>query len=216
MVTTAPGPVLGYVTHGTNAGAPWDYILNSLKFTPAPGAAFVSYESYNAYTFISGVSSPCNQGLVAQWIQKGGTAATGNVWEPESSAQTVTREDRLFQMLLNGYSWVEAAWNATAQLSYVNTVVGDPLMTYRPWLTGDCNDDGSVDVADYQIVMGGYGETDLRADLNGDGRVDLADYVIWIQNYGQRTPPDSAAVPEPATLSLLALGALAIGRRRKR
>jgi hypothetical protein len=37
----------------------------------------------------------------------------------------------MFKMLLSGYTWAEAAWSSMQQLSYVNTVVGDPLMTWK-------------------------------------------------------------------------------------
>ena len=41
-------------------------------------------------------------------------------------------------------TFVEAAWRATRQLSYMNTVVGDPLMRLQAWLPGDANLDGAV------------------------------------------------------------------------
>lgn len=211
-VATAPGPVIGYVTHGVNAGASSDYILNGLNFPLADGAVFVSYESYNAYTFTSGVTAPAEQGLLAQWIQKGGAAATGNVYEPSAGSETTTNEDRLFDMLLKGYSWAEAAWNATQQLSYVNTVLGDPLMRYRQWQPGDCDNSGVVDVTDYGIWFTNYGTDAPAGDLNGDGAVDMSDYVIWFSNYGAGSIDP---VPEPATVCLLAIGSLALIRRRK-
>lgn len=135
FVRDAPAPVLGYVSHGVHGGAPGDYLLNEatgLTFDEAPGAVFDTWESYNAYTFDpSAPPSPAGrQGLIADWIARGGTAGVGNVWEPYASSTTVTNEDRLFQELLDGYTFAEASWNATRQLSYVNTMVGDPLMVW--------------------------------------------------------------------------------------
>ena len=215
----APGAAIGYVTHGTNGGAPSDYLSRSadgIAFPIAPGAVFCSYESYNAYTFDRATAVPCNQGTLAQWIALGGSAAVGNVYEPNVSSLNVTNEDRMFDMLLNGSTWAEAAWNATYQLSYVNTVVGDPLMTFRPWLKGDCNNDGGVDVLDLGIVASEYDQTGqgLAGDLNGDGIVDVTDLAIlstaWFGNESGSLSP----VPEPAALSLLALSLPLLRRKR--
>jgi hypothetical protein len=53
------------------------------------------------------------------------------------------------------------------------------------------------------------GLTRLQGDLNGDGLVDVADYDIWAANVG-----NTASTPEPATLSLVAFGGLALLRRK--
>jgi hypothetical protein len=81
------------------------------------------------------------------------------------------------------------------------------------FVPGDINGDGLVDVADYDVWaanVGATGATWSQGDLNGDGLVDVADYDIWAADVG-----NTAAAPEPATLSLLALGGLAVLRRRK-
>jgi hypothetical protein len=77
-------------------------------------------------------------------------------------------------------------------------------------LTGDYNNDGFVNAADYTVWRDGL----PAADGNGDGTVDAADYVLWSDNYGAGVAPSSVAVPEPAAIALLAmlLGAAAIRR----
>jgi Purple acid Phosphatase, N-terminal domain/Calcineurin-like phosphoesterase/PEP-CTERM motif len=80
-------------------------------------------------------------------------------------------------------------------------------------LPGDANGDGAVTDADYTIWADNYGASDASwgmGDFNGDGEVTDADYTIWADNYGATT-----GVPEPASMTLLAFGALAGLRRRR-
>ena len=82
-------------------------------------------------------------------------------------------------------------------------------------LPGDANGDGVVSDADYTIWADHYGATDATwamGDFNGSGEVTEADYTIWADNYSDI----SSALPEPATLGLLALvGALTALHRRR-
>ena len=98
----------------------------------------------------------------------------------------------MFLALLNGKTWAEAAWSATRQLSYVNTVVGDPLMVWHTLLAGDVTMDGVVDMADLTAIgahwgstvpSGGYGW--YSGDLNGDGIVNVLDLAIMGDTWGQ-------------------------------
>ena len=85
----------------------------------------------------------------------------------------------------------------------------------EPAFPGDANGDGAVTDADYTLWADNYnatGATSDMGDFNGDGSVTDADYTIWADNYGAGT---GGAIPEPATLGLLALGALAALRRRR-
>ena len=227
FVTQAPGAVQGYTSHGRHGGAPEGYILdeeNGLTFDLAPGAAFYTYESFNAYSFQEG-GNRAGQGLIAEWIRRGGSAGVGFVEEPGVGDDNLTTVDSLFGRLLQGYSWAEAAWNTTTQLSFVNTVVGDPLMTYKPWVQGDADLDGDVDMMDITAVKASYGKAagqagyNLMADMNADGLVDLWDLTFVKFNYtgpnGSNPPEPGGSIPEPATLLIIALGAAAIiGRRR--
>lgn len=76
-------------------------------------------------------------------------------------------------------------------------------------LPGDYNADGLVDAADYSLWRDGS----PAADGNGDGRVDASDYQIWRVNFGRTAANALAAVPEPGTLLLVALGGMAFCRR---
>jgi uncharacterized protein (TIGR03790 family) len=192
FVGSTSGPLIAYDGHGTNqASTPPHYITGSLNATLANGAVFNSWESYNAYSFNPGGYSG-GQGQVAEWLQIGGTAGVGNVEEPGASSNTVVNEDKMFNMLLNGKTLAEAAWSGTKQLSWVNTVVGDPLMTWRVLLAGDVNMDGLVNQADLEaigshwgnsVASGGFGWT--SGDLNGDGVVDMLDLALMSSTWGQ-------------------------------
>jgi uncharacterized protein (TIGR03790 family) len=149
--TSAPFPVVGYDSYGTNEGLMPGYITDQLNFPIAKGGIFESWESYNAYSFTPGVTKN-GQGLLADWIAKGGAAAVGNVQEPGGWLWAYTNEDTMFQMMLEGYTWAEAAWGATPRLDFVNTVIGDPLMTWNVvGLTGTQQGGGSI-ADQYDVV----------------------------------------------------------------
>jgi MYXO-CTERM domain-containing protein len=80
-------------------------------------------------------------------------------------------------------------------------------------LPGDANTDATVAFADYQILEANFatgpGMTWSQGDFNGDGYVTFADYQQLEANFGH-------SAPEPAGLALLALGGLAMLRRRQR
>jgi formylglycine-generating enzyme required for sulfatase activity len=88
-------------------------------------------------------------------------------------------------------------------------------------LYGDTDDDRDVDDDDYNLFTTVFGSAgDWRTDFNEDGRVDLTDFALMRGNFGVGVGPSpgvapAAPTPEPLTLSILALGGLAIIRRRR-
>ncbi|MEE9211021.1 MAG: dockerin type I domain-containing protein, partial [Phycisphaeraceae bacterium] len=220
-ITSAPGPVIGYVSHGVNdrsGGLHHGYISDELQFELANGAVFHTHESFNAVSFEAG-GNQGGQGLVAEWLAVGGTAGVGHVEEPSAGQFNVTNEDILFDRLLDGFTLAEAAWAATWQLSYVNTVVGDPLMVMRPALPGDTNLDGMVTLSDFIQLQNHFGQVGgwTDGDFNGDGMVTIADFAILQSNYGAGTGSSApGAVPEPATGLLVLIGAGLACRRPRR
>jgi hypothetical protein len=82
---------------------------------------------------------------------------------------------------------------------------------------GDVTGDDQVDLADLEIIRMNYFNTDVglpQGDVNLDGVVDFQDYRVWTEN---RTDlPAGTSVPEPATLSLVLLGVVALFGRRRR
>jgi hypothetical protein len=91
-------------------------------------------------------------------------------------------------------------------------------------LAGDFNDDGIVDAVDYTVWRNHLGEAD-EANLhhNGDGDdVGPTDYDLWKLHYGKSSDMlgsgglSLAAVPEPSTIALLSLFALAASAATRR
>ena len=85
---------------------------------------------------------------------------------------------------------------------------------------GDANGDHKVSIGDLSIMAGNWNQTDFTngyadADFNGDGEVGIGDLSIMAGNWGWELAGGGVSVPEPATLSLLCLGGLALIRRKK-
>lgn len=216
VITDASEPVIGYVSHGSY-GAGSGYI-DKLKFDLADGAVFHTWESFNAYSFVEG-NNKYGQGLVGEWIAAGGTAALGHVQEPTASTATVANEDIFWQRLLSGFTLAEAAWAATPQLSFVNTLVGDPLMRLADWTPGDGTLDGVVGIGDLSLILQNWNRTTdggiVQGDYDLDGYVGVKDLNVLLSNWNagawQAAPMD---VPEPVSVWLFAGGSACLIVRR--
>jgi hypothetical protein len=92
--------------------------------------------------------------------------------------------------------------------------------------SGDYNENGFVDTADYVLWRNTLNDAVASpgdgADGNKSGTIDAGDYDYWKARFGNTAPGSSAvvavSVPEPATLSIAAFGtllwALQFSRRR--
>ncbi len=124
--------VIGYAGWGVNhTGGSYasgtEYILKDLGWNYAPGAVFMSYESFNGTDFddSDGISRR-GQGQICDFIRLGGTVAIGNAYEPFSFG--VGDERWVFDRYLHhGDYWIEAAYKGLRVVSWQEVVVGDPL-----------------------------------------------------------------------------------------
>ena len=113
--------------------------------------------------------------------------------------------------LTEGLDWDESNLYITGEIS---------VMSELALLEGDANRDGVVSADDYASVQGNFGDTGpagLPGDANGDGAVSADDYASVQGNFGATAGlGGETTVPEPATLALLAIGGLAMLKRRFR
>ena len=82
-----------------------------------------------------------------------------------------------------------------------------------PATAGDANLDGKVDINDLTVVLCDYnqgGMTWTQGEFTGSGTVDINDLTIVLANYNTTSGTGLAAVPEPASVVLLGVGAIGL------
>ena len=90
---------------------------------------------------------------------------------------------------------------------------GSRKVTVMYTLYGDSNLDGSVNGTDLNAVLSYYnqsGEVWSHGDFNYDGSVNGTDLNTVLSNYNQSLSASTAAVPEPSTLLLMAIGLIGL------
>jgi hypothetical protein len=101
------------------------------------------------------------------------------------------------------------------------------LLNGNPWLPGDATLNAKVDLTDLAVVLNNFGKTTslwTNGNFDGAAKIDLTDLNDVLNNFGKSATSGGAATtsalitpaPEPATLLLLPLGALALPYRRTR
>lgn len=95
------------------------------------------------------------------------------------------------------------------------------LQQFYGFLDGDANIDQTVNIADFSELAANFNLTGKKwteGDFTGDEVVGIADFSLLASNFNLSAPSGAArpgAVPEPATLGLLAVAAGAMLRRRR-
>jgi Concanavalin A-like lectin/glucanases superfamily len=125
---------------------------------------------------------------------------------------------------INGSYSLDEAWvyNGVLTAQQVGGLFSaNDINAAPPAVTGDYNNNGVVDAADYVLWRKNVGQPGgtLPNDATGANPIGDAQYNQWRANFGK--PPGSGAalgaIPEPATLALttLAFGALFYARRKR-
>jgi autotransporter-associated beta strand protein len=133
-----------------------------------------------------------------------------------------TGSDQIAELWLGGAQMVPGTYDGSTStpIDYRSYFTGaGSLHVVLVRLPGDTNGDFVVDAADYITVKQNFGMTGAdwsQVIFTGvDGTVDWADLQILMANFGTRGGTGAPAAPEPATLGLLAIGALAVIRHRR-
>ena len=135
--------------------------------------------------------------------------------EPNNSWQGIP-ENALQFCGDHGYTEPASLWNDFPADALASGFVVEYYTEPVSPLLGDLNGDGWVGQTDLNAILADWGHSPPLlpfSDPSGDGLVGQDDLDFVLSDWGKGTPP---SVPEPATLSLLTLGGLAVMRRKRK
>jgi hypothetical protein len=184
-----------------------------------------SLDLNNNDLIVHGGSLGTINGLVKTGYNAGGWNGTGI---KSTSAATDSSHLTALGVIANTNSQGTALYGSGTVLGLfdgTSPAAGDVLVKYTYY--GDTNLDGKVDGSDYSNLDNGYlGHKTgwANGDFNYDGTINGSDYTLMDNAFNTQGQPIASAtaqlegtsVPEPATLSLLSAGTLALLRRRSR
>ena len=212
-------------------GLNYDPFLNKLQLVYSQGANFTNMAGVTLADGQHGAIGEAVQ-LRLQVVNFGQMVRlVGQAWDPTGTVLlghvqelidgVASHEGVVVPVLGAGVSGVYAALNVneymeTGGLSPLDARMDDFAAT-GDCSEGDANLDGVVNEADYGILVANWGAGDnwSEGDFNFDGTVDAADLAAITENWGGSGAAPTG-VPEPATLTLLGMGAVAIYSRRRR
>lgn len=201
--TVIEGPVAHLHSYGVNhtgsSSQMRDY-LRTFNGQLTPGASFSAYESFGAVG-LGGLGNK-GQAQVEEWLDAGGTFATGPVWEPFTFG-ILKSEIFLDRFMNQGFTYVEAAWAGILQLSWQSVVIGDPLATadfqaasvYETWAFDQA---GSTPYVNDQLAF----EADFESDGLPNGYEFILGLDVAINDSGSPRQLDFAFSEDEQTLNL--------------
>ena len=208
------------------------FLDDTASLSPSTRGSYYSMQALHDFirpgdTFISSSTSQTSTGIIYAAKRPDGTIALMLV-NPNTVAQNMP-------VTINGDALKDSG------IQYLTSLTANPVQSavtglgnhftvslagrsmavllLTPRLSGDFNDDGIVDAADYTVWRDTLGQTgqDLAADFTGpsgtpDGVVDSLDYQVWLDHFGETSAGSAAgsagAVPEPSSIAILAIGCL--------
>ena len=199
----------------------------------APGALITSaahnWETGNDFVQMGGTSmaSPAVAGL-ALLIRE----AIVENWDPADWPTGAGWQNTILQIMQDtgvtvndGDDENDNVANLGVDFSRIDVLAALDSVIFESVIMGDANRDGIVDAADFSILSAnwlGTGKVWDDGDFNLDEIVDAADFSLLSANWQSGAAPLAefqatlSQAPEPATMSLLALGGLALLRRRRK
>ena len=89
---------------------------------------------------------------------------------------------------VNGNYWWEINYDTSPDGWSIETFLASVAgPTSTPGIKGDLDNDGDVDIFDYNLLTENLGKTDCGnvADIDGNCKVDIFDYNILVENFGK-------------------------------
>jgi hypothetical protein len=234
----------GFLKSGVVSAEMWEmvtksFLNDSATLSPNNRGSYYSMEALHDFsrpgdTFVSSFSSQNSTGIVFSAKRPDGTLALMLI-NPNTADQNmpVNISGNLYSSTGTQYATslaadpVQSAVNNLGN-SFTASVPGRSILVLilsPAAVPGDYNVDGTVDAADCTVWRDTLGQTGsgLAADGTGpggvpDGVVDQLDYDFWKANFGKHSGAGAganAAVPEPATLTMLLAGILTMCARRR-
>jgi len=179
---------------GTNSA---NYVWTTLKTTTSVGSYINTTSPYGAYDM------------------------GGNVWEwTETPFPATGKKGIRGGCFGNGSTELWRLSNFSEYIQNSSDAIGFRIVKLAGIEDGDANNDGLVNIGDLGVLAGnwggGPGMTWFQGDFTYDGMVNVSDLGILAGKWGWSKGAGGLAIPEPATIGLLALGGLALFRRSRK